>query len=188
LCRIRFGLFLQLCPGRFRAVEASGSRRLNGRGRDPHLRCHSPLVSLLLHSFATGGRRAAMTKGDGGGPQGAHQGGHRHNLRMYVSRLKIGGHRKGDKERNDELPTQPVNARLNALFNSQSASNHTHIGPGPPLSRAMSSPTPLSPSTNAPPVITVQGPELPQAPTPLFLKVRIVTWNMNDSVPKVRGL
>ena len=71
---------------------------------------------------------------------------------------------------------QPVRARLQALFSSPPQL--------PPLDVPLS-PTSLSAVTSAPPVITVDPPDLPAVAAPRFLKVRIVSWNMHESLPKV---
>ncbi|KAH7106478.1 DNase I-like protein [Auriculariales sp. MPI-PUGE-AT-0066] len=131
-------------------------------------------------------------KGDVAGPPKSpkEQNHHKHNLRMYVARLKIGGH-GGHKDQHSPGSPQPpaVSSRLQALFHTTTHTGHTQHHAARDhnhgLSRVVSSPaSPLSPTGHAPPMITLNGPELPSVASPLFLKVRVVTWNMNDSVPK----
>ncbi|KZW02792.1 DNase I-like protein [Exidia glandulosa HHB12029] len=107
--------------------------------------------------------------------------GHR-DLRVHVNRLKMGilkrvdphGHHH-ERHTGPRDRQQPVRARLQALF-SPSAS--------PPESPYLNGHVPLSPVMSAPPMITLDPPDLPVAPTPRFLKIRIVTWNMHESLPK----
>ncbi|EJD49680.1 DNase I-like protein [Auricularia subglabra TFB-10046 SS5] len=89
------------------------------------------------------------------------------------ARLKMGflkRHRPRSPEPERATTQQPVRARLQALFSSPPVL--------PPLD------VPLSPTLLSPPAVTVEPPDLPAVPAPRFLKVRIVSWNMNESLPK----
>lgn len=108
------------------------------------------------------------------------------DFRVRVARLKMGILRRVDPEHHaahqhtGPRPHEaPVRTRLQALF-SQSSS--------PPASPAPNGHIPLSPVMSAPPIITLDPPDLPVVPTPRFLKVRVVTWNMHESLPKAREL